>query len=44
MDAGRGAQNSEIWGDLNQVSSDLQRVEVLSAATVRATTPSPRGR
>jgi putative ABC transport system permease protein len=37
MDAGRGAQASEIWGDLNQVSSDLQRQEVLSSALVRAT-------
>jgi len=37
MDAGRGAQASEIWGDLNQVSADLQRVEVLSSALVRAT-------
>ena len=36
LDAGHGAQNSEIWGDLNQVSSDLQRIEVLSAALVRA--------
>ncbi|SPE31449.1 conserved membrane hypothetical protein [Candidatus Sulfopaludibacter sp. SbA6] len=36
MDAGRGAQGSEVWGDLNQVSSDLQRVEVLSAALVQA--------
>jgi putative ABC transport system permease protein len=36
LDAGRSAQNSEIWGDLNQVSSDLQRVEVLSSALVRA--------
>jgi len=36
MDAGRGAQNSEIWGDLNQVSSDVQRIDVLSAALVRA--------
>jgi putative ABC transport system permease protein len=39
MDAGRGAQNSEIWGDLNQISSDLQRIDVLSAALVRATDP-----
>src|SRR5436190_23227891 len=39
MDAGHGAQNSEIWGDLNQVSSDLQRLEVLSAALVRAVDP-----
>jgi putative ABC transport system permease protein len=37
MDAGRGAQASELWGDLNQVSADLQRVEVLSSALVRAT-------
>jgi putative ABC transport system permease protein len=37
MDAGRGAQASELWGDLNQVGSDLQRLEVLSSALVRAT-------
>src|SRR6185369_10535144 len=37
MDAGRGEQGSEIWGDLNQVSSDLQRLEVLSSALVQAT-------
>ncbi len=37
MDAGQGAQNSEIFCDLNQVSSDMQRVDVLSAALVRAT-------
>lgn len=37
MDAARGAQDSEIWGDLNQVSSDLNRVEVLSSALVQAT-------
>ena len=37
MDAGRGEQGSEIWGDLNQVSADLQRVEVLSSALVQAT-------
>jgi len=37
MDAGRGAQASELWGDLNQVSSDLQRLEVLSSALVRTT-------
>ncbi len=36
MDAGGGAQNSEIWGDLNQVAADLQRMEVLSSATVEA--------
>ncbi|HTQ52863.1 MAG TPA: ABC transporter permease [Bryobacteraceae bacterium] len=37
MDAGASAQNSEIFADLNQVSSDLQRTEVLSSALVRAT-------
>ena len=37
MDGGQSAQNSEIFADLNQVSSDLQRVEVLSSALVRAT-------
>lgn len=37
MDAGQNAQNSEIFGDLNQVSADLQRVDVLSSALVRAT-------
>jgi putative ABC transport system permease protein len=37
MDAGRGAQDSELWGDLNQVAGDLQRLEVLSSALVRAT-------
>jgi putative ABC transport system permease protein len=37
MDAGDTAQNSEIFCDLNQISSDLQRVEVLSSALVRAT-------
>ena len=30
-------QDSEIWGDVNQVSADFQRVEVLSSAMVRAT-------
>ncbi len=39
MDAGRGEQGSEIWGDLNQVSADLQRVDVLSSALVQATDP-----
>jgi putative ABC transport system permease protein len=36
MDAGAGAQNSEIWADLNQVASELNRTEVLSSALVRA--------
>jgi putative ABC transport system permease protein len=37
MDAGRGAQDSEIWADLNQASADYNRVEVLSSALVQAT-------
>ncbi|MGO4880242.1 MAG: ABC transporter permease [Bryobacteraceae bacterium] len=32
----QSAQNSEIFGDLNQVSTDLDRTEVLSSALVRA--------
>jgi len=36
MDAGQGAENSEIFGDLNQVSAELQRVDVLSSTLVRA--------
>ena len=37
MDTGSGAESSEIWGDLNQVSADLNRVEYLSSALLRAT-------
>jgi len=37
MDCGRCAHDSEIWGDLNQISSDYQRVEVLSSAILQAT-------
>ena len=37
MEAGRGAQASEIWGDSDQVAGDLQRIEVQSSALVRAT-------
>jgi ABC-type antimicrobial peptide transport system permease subunit len=37
MEAGNSAQASELWGDLNQVSADLGRVEVLSSALVRST-------
>lgn len=37
FNAGRGAQDSEIWGDLNQIASDFNRVEVLSSALLRAT-------
>jgi putative ABC transport system permease protein len=36
METGSGAQSSEIWGDLNQVSADLNRVEYLSSALLRA--------
>jgi putative ABC transport system permease protein len=39
MDAGAGVQNSEIWGDLNQVASDMQRMEILSSAIVAARDP-----
>jgi putative ABC transport system permease protein len=37
FDASGGAQSSEVWGDLFQVSSDLQRVETNSSALVNAT-------
>jgi len=37
MSAGQSAVNSEIFADLNQVSSDFQRSEVLSSALLRAT-------
>ncbi|MCS6952394.1 MAG: ABC transporter permease [Bryobacterales bacterium] len=36
MDAGRGVANSEIFADLNQLSADYNRAEVLSSALVRA--------
>jgi putative ABC transport system permease protein len=39
FDAGKSAANSEIFGDLNQVSSDYYRTEVLSSALVRAAGP-----
>src|SRR5579884_2824088 len=37
MDAGQSAFSSEIWGDLNQISSDYNRQDGLSSALVRAT-------
>ena len=37
FDAAGGAQNSEVWGDLFQVSSDLQRVDAVSSCLVTAT-------
>ncbi|MCP5116845.1 MAG: ABC transporter permease [bacterium] len=36
MDAGRSAANSEIFCDLNQISSDQNRSEALSSALLRA--------
>jgi len=39
MSAGESATNSEIFADLNQLSSDFHRTEVLSSALVRATDP-----
>jgi putative ABC transport system permease protein len=36
MDGGQSALNSEIWGDLNQVSSDYNREDDLSSILVRA--------
>jgi putative ABC transport system permease protein len=36
MDGGRSAVNSEVWGDLNQMSSDYNRSEVLSSVLIRA--------
>jgi putative ABC transport system permease protein len=36
VDSGRGAQDSEIWGDVNQVGAGLERVEALSSALVQA--------
>jgi len=39
MSSGQSATNSEIFADLNQLSSDQHRTEVLSAALVRATDP-----
>jgi putative ABC transport system permease protein len=37
FDASGGAQSSEVWGDLFQVSSDLQRVDTVSSCLVTAT-------
>lgn len=36
MDGGQSAVNSEIWGDLNQISSDYERGDNLSSILVRA--------
>jgi putative ABC transport system permease protein len=37
FDAGKTAFDSEIWSDLNQIATDLNRNELLSSALVRAT-------
>ncbi len=37
MDGGQSAVNSEVWGDLNQISSDFNRLDGLSSILVRAT-------
>ena len=39
MSSGQSATNSEIFADLNQLSSDQHRTGVLSSALVRATDP-----
>jgi len=37
IDAGDSAVNGEIWGELNQVSSDFNRQDTVSSVLVRAT-------
>lgn len=39
LDAGRGAANSEVFADLNQLASDQNRPEALSSALIRAASP-----
>src|SRR6266404_942589 len=39
MDAGQSSMNSEIFGDLNQLSGDYNRFDGLSSALVRASDP-----
>jgi putative ABC transport system permease protein len=36
FDAGESAVNSEIWGELNQVSSDFNRQDTVSSVLIRA--------
>ena len=36
MDAGQSSANSEIFGDLNQISSDFNRADALSSVLLRA--------
>jgi ABC-type lipoprotein release transport system permease subunit len=44
MDGGDSALNSEIWGDVNQMSSDYNRQTSLSSILVRATDPGAMAR
>ncbi len=44
MDGGDSALNSEIWGDVNQMSSDYNRQASLSSILVRATDPAAMAR
>lgn len=37
FDAGRSAASGEIWADLNQISADQNRTQVLSSCLIRAT-------
>jgi putative ABC transport system permease protein len=39
LDAGRTAANSEVFGNVDDISADFNRSEVLSSALVRATDP-----
>ena len=39
MDGGQSSVNSEIFGDLNQISSDFNRADGLSSVLLRATDP-----
>jgi putative ABC transport system permease protein len=39
LDANRGAQDSEIWGDVNQIVADYQRVDTASSVMIEATDP-----
>jgi putative ABC transport system permease protein len=39
MDGGQSALNSEIWGDLNQISADYNRQDSASSVLLRSTDP-----
>ncbi len=39
FDASGGAQSGEIWGDVNQLGSDFNRIESLSVALLQAADP-----